>query len=126
MAFRYEVAVETPLAELFIHRFLHSIRERQCCEVFRLLTPDAPNIWKFRRDKDIFTVTFSEEAAEQRGRIIIESATMDLSEVIISTVQSGLSDYMVKFLMPLARIPRTELESRIRACLAALPGKLQP
>ena len=124
MAFRYEVVLEMALAELFRERFLQVLKESHCCEIFRLVTPDIPNIWEFKRGKDIFTLEFTEEEGDQEERIIIQSDKLDLTDIIISAVQAGLANYLLKVLSPLAQIPQAELESRINAHLAGLQSDI--
>ena len=124
MGFHYEVVAALPLTELFRQRFLQNMKETKGFEIFRVAHPDAPSFWEFKRANDIFTLSFSDEAGEQMGRIVIESDTLDLSDVVISVVKSGLSAYLVQFLLPLTKIPRTELESRIKAYLSRLQTEL--
>ena len=124
MGFHYEVVAASPLTELFRQRFLQNMRETKGCEMFRLTTPDAASFWEFKRGNNIFTLSFTEEAGGQMERIVIESDTLDLSDVVISVVKSGLSAYLVQFLLPLTKIPRTELESRIKAYLSRLQTEL--
>ncbi len=123
MAFHYEVVVEPNLAALFRQKFLESVGKTQCCEMFKLIAPGMPNLWEFKVGKDIFTLSFNEEAGEQKERLVIDSMTLDLSEIILSAVQSGLTDYLLKFLTPLAKVPEAELVSKIKAYCAEL-GKL--
>ena len=124
MAFRYEVGLKADLAELFRERFMQVMKESRCCEIFRLVTPDSPNIWEFKRGKDIFTLEFAEEEGNQEERIIIQSDKLDLTDIIISAVQAGLADYLLKVLSPLAQVPQAELESRIKAHLAGLQSDI--
>ncbi len=120
MVFKYEVVMEADLAELFRERFLETIKESRCCEIFKLVTPDSPNIWEFRRGKDIFTLEFAEEEGADKERITVQSETLDLTDMIISTVQAGMARYLLRVLSPLAQVPQAELESRIKAHLAGL------
>jgi hypothetical protein len=126
MAFRYEVVIEPPLSQLFREKFLQNTQETKCCELFHLITPDMPNVWEFRRDKGTFTLSYTEEEGEQKERIVIESDTLDLSDIIIAAIQNGITDYLVQFLLPLAKTSRAELESRIKARLESLKTALVP
>jgi hypothetical protein len=126
MSFHYEVTVELPLAEVFRQMFLKHIRGEQCCELFRLVTPDAPNIWDFRLGEDIFSIAFTEEAGEQKESIDIDSDTLDLTKVIAGVMEKGVIDFLIQFLSPLAKVPKAELEKRIKARLNDLERDLEP
>jgi hypothetical protein len=113
MSFHYEVVVDQPMAELFRRKFLTNVSTTRCCEMFKLIAPGIPNLWEFKTGKDIFTLSFSEEPGEQKERLSIDSMTLDLKDVILQTVQSGLSDYLLNFLTPITKVSRSELETKI-------------
>jgi hypothetical protein len=114
MAFHYEVIVDQPMGELFRRKFLASVGRTKCCEMFKLISPGIPNLWEFKTGKDLFTLSFSEEPGEQKERLSVDSMTLDLKDIIMETIQSGLLDYLLNFLSPLAKVPQTEMESKIK------------
>ncbi len=124
MSFHYEVIIEPPMGELFRHKFLTSVTRSKCCEMFKLISPGMPNLWEFKTGKDIFTLSFSEESGEQKERLTVDSMTLDLKDVIVDTVKSGLTDYLLNFLTPLSKVPRSELENKIKECFKNLEGAL--
>jgi hypothetical protein len=126
MSFHYEVVIEPALAALFRQKFLENMGKTKCCEMFRLVAPGMPNLWEFKTGKDIITLSFSGEADERKERLVIESMTLDLTDVVIATIRSGLADYLISFLAPLTKIPRTELESRIKVQLEGVETIVKP
>ena len=120
MAFHYEVIVDQPMGELFRRKFLASVGRTKCCEMFKLISPGIPNLWEFKTGKDLFTLSFSEEPGEQKERLSVDSMTLDLKDIIMETIQSGLLDYLLNFLSPLAKVPQTEMESKIKDCFKNL------
>ncbi|MDP2917506.1 MAG: hypothetical protein Q8O16_06215 [Dehalococcoidia bacterium] len=126
MAFHYEVVTEPALAALFRQKFLENMGKTKCCEMFRLVAPGMPNFWEFKAGKDIIMLSFTEEADERRERLVIDSMTLDLTDTILQTIHSGMMDYLMNFLAPLARMPATELEGRIKAQLEGLETVIKP
>ncbi len=120
MAFHYEVIIDQPMAELFRRKFLMNVSKTKCCEMFKLISPGIPNLWEFKTGKNIFTLSFSEEPGEQKERLSVDSMTLDLKEIIMQTIQAGLTDYLLNFLSPFAKIPKAELESKIIDCFKSL------
>jgi hypothetical protein len=124
MSFHYEVLIDPPMGELFRHKFLSSVSKIKCSEMFKLMSPGMPSLWEFKTGKDMFTLSFSEESGEQKERLAVDSLTLDLKDVIIDTVQNGLTDYLMCFLEPLSKAPKTELEARIKECFKTLESVL--
>ena len=124
MSFHYEVVIDQPMAELFRHKFLANVSKTKCCEMFKLISPGIPNLWEFKTGKDIFTLSFSEEPGEQKERVSVDSMTLDLKDVILDSIQSGLEDYLLSFLTPFAKISRLELETRIRDTFKSLESSI--
>jgi hypothetical protein len=124
MAFHYEVIIDQPLGELFRQKFLVNIGRTKCCQMFKLMSAGMPNLWEFKAGKDIFTLSFSEEAGEQKERISIDSMTLDLKEVVVDTIRSGLKDYLFSFIAPLTEIPPAEFEKKVNAYLERLTPEL--
>jgi hypothetical protein len=124
MAFHYEVIIDPPMGELFRQKFITSIGRTKCCQMFKLISPGMPNLWEFKSGKDIFTLSFSEESGEQKERISIDSMTLDLKDVVVDTIKSGLKDYLVNFISPLAEMPLAEFEKRVNAYLEKLAPEL--
>jgi|WetSurMetagenome_2_1015567.scaffolds.fasta_scaffold299684_1 hypothetical protein len=120
MAFHYEVIIDQPMAELFRRKFLLNASKTKASEMFKLLSPGMPNLWEFKTGKDIFTLSFSEESGEQKERLAVDSMTLDLKDVVLNTIQDGLVDYTVNFLLPLSKLPKVELENKIKDCFKNL------
>ncbi len=114
MAFHYELIIDQPMAELFRRKFLVNASKTKCSEMFKLISPGMPNLWEFKTGKDIFTLSFSEEPGEQKERLSIDSMTLDLKDVVMQTIQDGLMDYLINFLLPLSKVPKSELENKIK------------
>jgi hypothetical protein len=125
MSFHYEVVIDLPMGEIFRHKFLSTIGKTQCCQMFKLMSPGMPNLWEFKMGKDIFTLSFNEEPGEQKERLSIDSMTLDLKEIVLDTIQSSVSEYLLNFLQPLAKIPKAEMEEKIRDYFKSLAGTLK-
>ena len=108
------------MGELFRRKFLANVGKTKCCEMFKLISPGIPNLWEFKTGKDIFTLSFSEEPGEQKERLSVDSMTLDLKDIIMQTIQSGLLDYLINFLSPFAKVPQTEMENKIKDCFKNL------
>jgi hypothetical protein len=124
MAFHYEVVIDQPIGELFRRKFLMNVGKMKCCEMFKLMYPGTPNLWEFKTGKEIFTLSFSEEAGDQKERISIDSMTLDLKNTVISTIKDSLNDYLLNFLSPLTAIPGPEFEKRIETFTGKLESEL--
>ena len=126
MSFYYEVVVEEPLGEWFRRKFLQSVTKTKCCEMFKLMAPGIPNLWQFKVGKEVFTLSFSYEPGEQKERLVIESMTMDLRDVILLTVESNMAEYIKEFLLPLTKVSGDEMEVRLKNFLKELDTGVVP
>ncbi len=126
MSFHYEVVAEMSAVTLFRQKFLESVSKTKCCQMFRLVAPGIPNFWEFKVGKDIFTLSFSEQADERTVRLSIDSMTLDLTEIIVSTIQSVATDYLINFLKPLSKVSKDELDKRVKARMETLEVMLVP
>lgn len=126
MSFHYEVVADPYSVTLFRQKFLENVGKTRCCEMFRLVAPGMPNFWEFKTGKDIFTLSFNEESDERSVRLIIDSMTLDLTDTIVSTIQSAVTNYLFTFLKPLAKVSEDELEKRVKLRVEGLQVILLP
>lgn len=126
MSFHYEVVADSALTGLFRRKFLENVSRTKCCEMFRLVAPGMPALWEFKTGKDIFTISFGEEANERTEKLAIDSMTLDLTETIVLTMQSCVTEYLFNFLAPLSKVPVEELEKRVKKRIEGLQGMLLP
>jgi hypothetical protein len=120
MSFHYEVIIDQPMGEVFRRKFLANVSRTRCCEMFKLVSPGMPSLWEFKIGKDIFTLSFNEEPGEQKERISIDSLTLDLKDAVMDTIQSGLTEYLLTLITPFTKVPRPELENKIKNCFKEL------
>ena len=124
MSFHYEVVTDLPMGEIFRRKFLSTIGKTQCCQMFKLVSPGMPNLWEFKVGKDIFTLSFNEEPGEEKERLSLDSMTLNLKDLILETVQSILDECLLNFLQPLSKVPKNEMQERIRESLKSLEAGL--
>jgi hypothetical protein len=122
MSFHYEVVIDPPIGEIFRRKFLAAVGKTKSCQMFKLMSPGMPNLWEFKMGKDIFTLSFSEEPGEQKERLSIDSMTLNLKDIVVETIQSGLAEYLTNLLEPLSKIPKAEMEDKIKECFKNLGG----
>jgi hypothetical protein len=91
-----------------------------------MMAPGIPSLWQFKVGKDVFTLSYSYEPGQQKEKLVIESMTMDLRDVILLTIEDSMAEYAREFMLPLCKISGDELTGKLRTCFKELAGAGYP
>ncbi len=118
MLTKYDVEVAPSLSSLFREAFGHASERMGFAAVAKLAAPGT-GVWEYQRD-DVIVSLHTYSAGGQKEHIVIETPSLDLTQLICASLSELITNILTTFLEPVNRAQREEIEEGLAALFTQL------